>query len=376
MAIRLPPLVLVWLFALLAGALLLGGMIKRRGIPEPTGAFVEWGARGITRDGELLVDSAAIESIRCEPSAAGVMIRVGERSGAAREFRCPDLSSAHAHVRRLGRDPDCVTLGFETLPHLFALPAARMSRLLVGLALTATLTGALLVAGLLPIAGGLLALAVALLGHELRTGALDLGYDGVVVRWSGAPRFVPFAEVLRAHYEAREPFGRRTTSVVLELRSGELLRLPFGGDDAATVRSAMDGALARVHAERTRPPEALARGARSHEAWIRSLRALGHGADADPRTPGHGSDAFLRIAADATQSRIVRASAAVAAGADADQTTRHRLVELAGAAGDPTLREALVRATERDDQVLAGSLAALEATASLDPESGAGRAPD
>lgn len=374
MAIRLPPLLLVWLLALLAGALLLGGMIKRRGEPEPRGTFVEWTARGIFRDRERLVDNAEIESIRCEPRAgAGVLICLGLASGEAREFSCPELTEAEAHIRALGRDPDSVTFAFATLPHLFALRVSFTTWLLACLAAGSGLAAAAVARGLLPVVAVGALVAVLLAGRELRTGEVDIGHDGVVIRWGSAPRFVPFGRLRKAHYEAHEFFGRRFTCVVLELRSGDLLRLPFEGD-ARAVRLALEAALARVRAGRTRALEELTRAGKSHEAWVTRLRALGNGAEADPRTPGQDADTFLRIASDATQPDLIRVSAAVAALARGDSASRLRISELAGVAVAPQLREALgrVAAPKPSDQELAASLAALEAAEAEATTTGAG----
>lgn len=119
--------------------------------------------------------------------------------------------------------------------------------------------------------------------------------------------------------------------------------------------------------ELTAPPESapdpapVRRRDRSTAAWIASLRALGEGIEAGPRTAPIPRDRLLRILEAPALPAIDRAAAAVALAVDADDGERERL-RIAAEDAEPRLRVVLEQAAaEADEEALAAALEAIEA---------------
>ncbi len=105
----------------------------------------------------------------------------------------------------------------------------------------------------------------------------------------------------------------------------------------------------------------LRRGAHDVSAWVRALRSLGSGANADARTAPVPRERLLRIVEDPALPPQDRAAAAVALGADLDDEGRGRLRLAAAASALPRLRIAIeTAASGADESELAAALGEMD----------------
>jgi hypothetical protein len=200
-----------------------------------------------------------------------------------------------------------------------------------------------------------------------------IGTDGVMRRWLGRERFVPFAEVTRVEAYTVLVASRHLRGVRLHLRGGRTVRLPTGqGDvgDAEAARRATRIELARNarlagHVQSAH--DSLARGERTTRDWVRALRAMGEGA-VGLRTAAVPIEVLLRVVEDTTAGPLARASAAVAALAGNDRDAVMRVRVAAGTTASPKLRVALERTTSGDEEAVAEALEELEALSGAETE--------
>jgi hypothetical protein len=186
----------------------------------------------------------------------------------------------------------------------------------------------------------------------------ELGADGMLVTWLGAPRLIRYETITRA-----SPVGDE--DVVLVLDSGESLKLRspmFSPADARTVLVRIWRALAAGAEERVHPHEraALARAGRRTEAWAEALaKVAAAGAQYRQAIP---IERLVDIATNPAVSVELRAAAAVAAGAAGalDAPARARIADAGSQSADGRLRAALASvAAARTSADLAAALAAV-----------------
>jgi hypothetical protein len=216
---------------------------------------------------------------------------------------------------------------------------------------------------------GIAACLVGMLVHALMLPLLTVGADGLMLSRLGRERFISYGDIDAAGYEERL-WGFRC-GVLLRLRSGEDVLVGMVERDRETgarieerIREAIEVFIAREAACDT---ALLRRGTRPVSAWLGSLRAIGAGANADMRTAPLPCDQLLRIVEDPASPADVRAAAAVALGADADEHLRARLRSIAGAVAAPRLRVVIEAATGDDDAELEAALAQVEDEAMNQP---------
>jgi hypothetical protein len=201
---------------------------------------------------------------------------------------------------------------------------------------------------------------------------LDVGTDGVGMRWLGRSRFIGY-DAIRAVTRFERRTGRSTLAgLTLALRSGEEVSVPVNSAGWADpheiaaiderIREAMDvfrtGGVAADAA-------LLRRGDRALTDWIVALRSLGAGANADMRTAPVARERLFRILEDPSIAPVDRAAAAIALGGDLDADGRARLGAVAGSIAAPKLRILLEKASSAPDPAeLEATLAEL---AELDP---------
>lgn len=185
---------------------------------------------------------------------------------------------------------------------------------------------------------------------------VEIGADGMLVTWLGAPRLVRYDVVARA-----APVGDEDVMLVLE--TGETLRLRspmFASSDARAVLARIWRALAAGAEERVQPHEhaVLARAGRTASEWAGSLTLLAS-PGAQYRQP-LAIERLLAIAANPAVPAELRAASAVAAAGALDEGTRAKIADLAAQSADERLRLSLTRiASARSQGDLALGLAAL-----------------
>ncbi len=185
---------------------------------------------------------------------------------------------------------------------------------------------------------------------------VEIGAEGMLVTWLGAPRLVRYDAVMRA-----APMGDEDVMLVLETGESLRLRSPmFAQSDARTVLARIWRALAAGAEERVQPHEraVLARAGRSAQDWAAALASVAsHGGQYRQAIP---LERLVAIAANPAIEAELRAAAAVAAAGALDEQTRTRLAEAASQSADERLRLSLSRiAAARTSGDLALGLAAL-----------------
>lgn len=190
---------------------------------------------------------------------------------------------------------------------------------------------------------------------------VEVGADGVLIKWLGSQRFVSHGDI--TDVQITSGFGNdRNLHVDVVLTSGETVRIPVTNrrwDDGRTAGLATRILEAReVYRRGGAEAEALLmRGDRPLERWITALRArelVGHRDQALPK------DRLWRVIEDVAAKPIERAAAAVALGRGLGESDRERLARAARAAVAPKLRVVLESVADAEDDVLAEQLASLE----------------
>jgi hypothetical protein len=285
------------------------------------------------------------ESIRggwVEPRAnASPVVHVCVESGGDVAIVVRDVERGRALLVALGIDASHVAASFWTLARPIGEPRtfARVGAL-VGIALALGVLAGRDSAAASALA--VVALLVALLGLVVPT-RVNVGADGVHLRWLGTSRFVAWSRVL-----AVEPFDG---GVVLALEGGRwlTLRTPSEHDRHDPERLAMVERLraawrASLQANAEPTPTGIVRrlgerGARTRD-WVRAMRAL---AQEQPgyRTSAVPPEGLWRIVESPHADRDARTGAAIALAPSLDAVGRKRLREAAEACAEPRLRIAL-----------------------------------
>jgi hypothetical protein len=318
---------------------------------------------GLFVDGVLALAPAQIRGGWVEPRPEGppvVHVQASRLRSCA--FVVRDLEAGRLLLRALGVDPARASAHYFTLARPLGEPRA--------FARAATLVALVLALGVVAgqVAAAALALAVVTLLVVLAGGTAPthviVGADGILVRWLGTLRFVPWTSVLSV-----EAFDG---VVVLALDGGGwlTLRTPADHERYQPERAAMIERMrvawrAQVLA---RPDEETARlvrraGGRTQE-WVRAMRGMvrvEHGY----RTGAVPPERLWRVVEDPCADRVARTGAALALAPGLDEGGRERLRSAAASCAEPRLRIALsTAATEagakgREDD-LAATLDALE----------------
>jgi hypothetical protein len=194
-----------------------------------------------------------------------------------------------------------------------------------------------------------------------------VGADGILVEWLGRRTFVGFEELASVGMFVDD----NNAGVELELKDGRAIKLPAMGlftaaidRDELTLMVKRIEQAAEVHrrAQADRGVLLPQRGDRPIADWIRVLRAVGSGANADHRRAPVQPDTLFRIAEDAGAEPERRIAAAVALGAALDAPGRERLRIAASTTASPELREALELASDEaaTEEALTAAVAVID----------------
>jgi hypothetical protein len=212
---------------------------------------------------------------------------------------------------------------------------------------------------------GMALLAMALLVFMNLPGYVDVGSDGVLLDSRGKKRYLPFSELTGARTFRERSIGKTFVGVEVVLASDEVVRIPFGEDLFGASRRAavLAAAIQRAIETRARGDDddeidtaLLERGDKSREAWLTSLRNLGHGANAGPRQAPVPTERLWRIVESPGASVSARAGAALALGPNLDEEGKSRLRIASQETAEPHLRIALESAAAGDDEAALGAL--------------------
>lgn len=186
---------------------------------------------------------------------------------------------------------------------------------------------------------------------------LLVGEDGVLLRWAGRTRFVPFARVVAVR---QTPLGIELDlgwqEPPLEIRVGHRAdtQAQKRGQIVARIEEGMAAQRALAHAD---DEAMLARGERPVEAWIRAAEALGQG-DAGYRVAAIPRDRLWAVLENPAAEPSAREAAAIALRVQLDEEERERLDHVAQKSASPRLRITLDAVTTGVDA--AGLRAVLE----------------
>ncbi len=222
----------------------------------------------------------------------------------------------------------------------------------------------------MPVVLGMAACSAALVLSTATRTKLVVSAEGVRWSWLGLRRFIGFGDIKSIW---RDRFGGTVGGLVFQLTSGERLRYrPTDARDLEVGRALLDQleerireAMASYRAGGTEGDAGrLARGGREMKAWLRSLRTIGSGANADARTAAIPREHLFRIVEDSSTGGPARAAAAVALGMSLDAEGRARVRSAATATAAPKLRVALeVIAEGAEDNELVTAMAEVEVEA-------------
>ncbi len=317
--------------------------------PNVTWPEVQASRSGV-RVGERFVPRARITDGFLVPRAgARSVVRLGLRGmRPAMELSVEGEATGRRLLRALGLDTTQTVARFRLLSQFYAGGKMRWvtAAVAAGLVLLARLA-----LGIFSVKAGFFLVPLFVLAGlflMLAPTKVEVGVDGILVRWLGRTRFVPIGDILYVDTTIRGMGRNRVLTVLVSLRSGEILDLPVtqrGWDDgrASIVAERIREAMAASHAEPGAVEDAarLSRGSRPFAEWVADLRAIGSGANATHRVAPVPPERLWRVVEDPGSAASARAAAAVALAPALDDEGRLRLKRAAQAVAGPRLRVAL-----------------------------------
>lgn len=199
--------------------------------------------------------------------------------------------------------------------------------------------------------------------------SVEVGTDGVLLRWFHRQRFVPIATITRAevvegldHYLVRvlRTDGSWADAGVLHTPIRTKRLRAVAKDQAHMIKQRIDDAIAARDVERAPfDDSSLLRGDRTVAEWRRDLRALT--AQTETFRAGVADAPTLgRLVEDNERPAAQRVAAAIALSPHLDASMRARIATIARASAAPKLRVALEAVLREDDDRVADALADLE----------------
>jgi hypothetical protein len=349
---------------------------RPRVVPTPVRA----GSEGVTVGGRFIPRSEIRDGLVVPGNPPRVRLR--RRGGLAVELQTGGADEARGLLRALGLDASQTVAHFRGFSRAIA---KRRYSLLAGggfaafyvAFFTAMSMGAKHHPGIGATFGLLFLMAlITMMVTFLAPTGIDVGADGIALRWLGTRRFYGYDQIDDvSRYE--KGWGRsKQKGLRLLLQSGEEVLLPLtGGGSWDDVEVAVIEERIRESVEAFRQggtaadAALLRRGDRTLGDWIASLRNIGAGANADLRTAPIPRERLFRIVEDPSAPAPARAAAAVALGGEPDDDTRARLRGAAESTAAPRLRVVIEKAAGGDD---AGDLE--EALREVEAEEESGRA--
>jgi len=212
----------------------------------------------------------------------------------------------------------------------------------------------------IPAAAGLMVAYSLLLALPQR---IDVGADGIRLRWLGRERFIPIDDVARVYVKKVSSFNRGRMVMTIERHDDEPVLVALGvvQNDygkaeavAARVRWVMESS-GQVEEDAT---ARLRRGDQSLQDWIQYLRGLEQ--QASHRRASASRRALWSTLEAPRATPLDRAAAAIALRDRLLPEERRRMATTARATAAPRLRLAFERALDEDDEALLEALADLE----------------
>lgn len=268
------------------------------------------------------------------------------------ELVVKDEAQGRLLLAAMGLDASQSVAGFRAMSRALA---KRWYPILGMLALVPPL---MVIAAVFPHAGALFPFAIGLAAVLMVIPTrVEVGADGVLMKWLGRRRFIPSSEIVAAlHYE--DGFGRnRYVGAKLVLHDGQEVKIPLGSrwsdDDAhGLVERIREAVEAYKRGDVESSAALLDRGARPIAEWVRMLKSLGAGASATLRTAAMDSERLWHLLESPSAPPKHRAAAAVALATSDEDGARDRIRVAASAVAEPKLRVALEAASNDDEAEL------------------------
>jgi hypothetical protein len=343
--------VLAGLGSLAAYPLAFAFMVFARRARKPMEGKLVADEGGVSWDGRRLVSRADLRGGFVVPAFGGAPeVRLTRRfPWGPLDFLVPDEDTGRQILAALGLDA-AQTIATIRLASLLRGTAAGTAGNVA--AIIGVFAAMILVGNGSPVTAAILAIAIAawVVVSSIPAHA-RIGADGVFVEGLGKRSFHRFDDLSGV----RMFVGSGNAGVILAGRDGAETKLPMMGLFTASIaRDDIMLAVKRIEqasevhrlAQADRGVALPTRGDRPILDWVRSLRALGSGANADHRTAPVRPDALFRIAEDPGTEPARRVAAAVALGASVDAPGRERLRIAAATTADPALREVLELAAD------------------------------
>jgi hypothetical protein len=361
--------------------------LKSNKDPRYEAGRLEIDARGgIAFDGRELAAPGDLEVGFVVPSEDGPRVLLRRRGLALPlVLAVPDVESGRAVLSALGLDASQAVAEARAMSPILASQAG-LAALAVGVPLAFFAAMQAFFHSAMPRFAGVVALGVSFVVATLLVAAaaasrrVVVGVDGVLVRWMFSTRFIPFARVreVRRFGDPKRPndqFG-----VELEVDGSRPVRLVVGrkleAGDAALLAERIEQARGAFATRRSSTiAHELGRGSGDVGGWLRRLRGLGAGANADMRTAPIADVELARVLEDPSLGDEERVGAALALSAGRGPEQRERVRVVARTVAAPRLRVALekVAAASNEDEY-AEALASVEEEESAAGE-GVGAAP-
>jgi hypothetical protein len=334
--------------------------------------------RGIVVDGELQLAKGDIASAYLQPRPGErPLVRVRSRQvRGSLDIVVADEAHGRDLLTQLGQDASRtiakfrVRSGIESKALRFAWGVATTVLWLVLRTTAGTHPAVLTALGLL--------WAVMLCASFLPT-TLTVGADGVLIDKLWRRRFVPFSAI-----DSIGASAAHADSIVLCLREGKgqveirtrpndkktTLRGPLEARDAARERLTQGLAAYRARERSDDATALLARGSRSTEEWLDTLKTLR--GDAGYRAPAIPAEHLWRVVEDPSADASARAGALVSLRDSLDEDGHARVRAAVDACASPRVRVALDAATAGDARALTEALDTLDTLDAEDAEARAG----
>ncbi len=333
-------------FAIAAVVTALSFVALTRGAPEARGTKrrVAVDRRGLSVDGALVVPRHALLRARVLDEGTEHAVLV-ETRGFARTYtlRVGSARSAQGLADVLEQPPEEIS-EFDALP-----PWAHRMR---WLAIVLTTSPWILFNILRHMPGFTILVVLALYGvialPMVLPQKITVGEDGLLLRWAGRRRFIPFSALVSAE---STPLG-----VKLELEDDAIeIRLGHRADSFGARREAMlarieEGMEAHRALEPAEDAALLARGTRSLDDWMRDLEALGLGDAGGYRTIAMPRERLWAVLENARAEASAREGAALALRSSLHDDERERIAAIAQKSASPRLRVALDAVSSLTDE--------------------------
>lgn len=294
-----------------------------------------------------------------------------KRLSLAVEFAVPTAAHGRELLMSLGLDATQTVAEMRVASRLIAQPVGKQMAYIfggMGVLFAGQIAFALLhVPAAMGAWGGFMGLLMALVA--MRTTRLRIGGDGISMKWLGREQFFHYSTIARVDHLQKGMGTKQYVGIEFTLHTGETVWIPAGqakwNDAEASmmaerVRAAIDAYRSGMASD---DASILGRRSRTSSEWIRSLRRMGTGAEADLRTPPIPNEFLWRVLEDASRPRDQRVAAAIALSDNIAPNERERIRIAAGTTVSPKLRVALEQVADGqvEEPAMEEALAELEA---------------